>query len=142
MKRWTKGLPDRACFHLAAFLLFAFPAGTMAGEAAVPPAEKPAAQAPALPADKALKLEDAVRTALENHPRIRAAKEKVGAQQAVLGQQFAAYYPTVSLGNSDRTSNSSGGGDTIQNRDSERYSGQANFNMTLYNFGKREGAVE
>jgi len=142
MKRWTKGLPDQACFHLAAFLLFAFPAGTMAGEAAVPPAEKPAAQAPALPADKALKLEDAVRTALENHPRIRAAKEKVGAQQAVLGQQFAAYYPTVSLGNSYRTSNSSGGGDTIQNRDSERYSGQANFNMTLYNFGKREGAVE
>ena len=141
MKRWTKRLPDRACFYLAAFLLFAFPAGTMAGEAAVPPAEKPAAQAPALPADKALKLEDAVRTALENHPRIRAAKEKVGAQQAVLGQQFAAYYPTVSLGNTYRTTTASGTTGTSAEA-SDFFSSQATFNMTLYNFGKREGAVQ
>ena len=141
MKRWTKGLPDQACFHLAAFLLFAFPAGTMAGEAAVPPAEKPAAQTPALPADKALKLEDAVRTALENHPRIRAAKEKVGAQQAVLGQQFAAYYPTVSLGNSYRTTTASGTTSTSAEA-FDFFSSQATFNMTLYNFGKREGAVQ
>ncbi|MEK7377359.1 MAG: TolC family protein [Candidatus Binatota bacterium] len=141
MKRWTKGLPDQACFHLAAFLLFAFPAGTMAGEAAVPPAEKPAAQAPALPADKALKLEDAVRTALENHPRIRAAKEKVGAQQAVLGQQFAAYYPTVSLGNTYRTTTASGTTGTSAEA-FDFFSSQATFNMTLYNFGKREGAVQ
>ena len=141
MKRWTKRLPDQACFHLAAFLLFAFPAGTMAGEAAVPPAEKPAAQTPALPADKALKLEDAVRTALENHPRIRAAKEKVGAQQAVLGQQFAAYYPTVSLGNSYRTTTASGTTGTSAEA-FDFFSSQAAFNMTLYNFGKREGAVQ
>ena len=141
MKRWTKGLPDRACFHLAAFLLFAFPAGTMAGEAAVPPAEKPAAQAPALPADKALKLEDAVLLGLENHPKLKAAKEKVGAQQAVLGQQFGAYYPTLSLSNSYRSTTSSGTTGVSQ-EGFDFFSSQANFNMTLYNFGKREGAVQ
>ncbi len=141
MKRWTKRLPDQACFHLAAFLLFAFPAGTMAGEAAVPPAEKPAAQTPALPADKALKLEDAVKLALENHPSLRAAKEKVGAQQAVLGQQFAAYYPTITLGNVYSARTTSGTtGTTAEGFDF--FSSQAAFNMTLYNFGKREGTVQ
>jgi outer membrane protein len=87
-----------------------------------------------------LTLDEAVQIALENHPNIRAAKERVGAQQAVLGQQMSAYYPTIGLSNQYRTSQSSTSGGAEDA--SESYSSQANVNMTLYNFGKREGAVQ
>jgi outer membrane protein len=98
----------------------------------------PATETP--PTNKLLNIEDAVRIGLENHPRIKAATEKIGSQQAVLGQQMAAYYPTVSLSNQYRTNQSStnGGADTA----ADSYSSQASFNMTLYNFGKREGNVQ
>jgi len=58
----------------------------------------------------------------------------------VLGQQMSAYYPTVNFNNRYQTSQSStsGGADEA----SESYSSQASFNMTLYNFGKREGNVQ
>jgi len=92
------------------------------------------------PTGKLLTIEDAVRFGLDNHPRIRSANERIGSQQAILGQQMSAYYPTVSLSNQYRTSQSStsGGAD----RASESYSSQASFNYTLYNFGKREGNVQ
>jgi outer membrane protein len=92
------------------------------------------------PTGKLLTIEDAVRIGLDNHPRIKSAHERVGSQQAILGQQMSAYYPTVSLSNQYRTSQSStsGGAD----RASESYSSQASFNYTLYNFGKREGNVQ
>ena len=86
---------------------------------------------------KVLTLEDTVRNALENHPSIKSAAERVGAQQAVLRQQFAAYYPTLSLSNSYRTAKSNSDPSA-----SDAYASQANFNLTLYNFGKREGAVQ
>lgn len=87
-----------------------------------------------------LTIEDAVRIGLDNHPRIKSASERIGSQQAVLGQQMSAYYPTVSLNNRYVTSQSStsGGSDSA----AESYSSLANFNMTLYNFGKREGNVQ
>ncbi len=87
-----------------------------------------------------LKLEEAVLIALENHPNLRAARERIAAQQAVLGQQLAAYYPTITLANQYRTSQSSTSGGASEA--SESYSSQASFNLTLYNFGKREGAVQ
>ena len=60
-------------------------------------------------------------------------------QQAIVGQQTAAYYPTVSLSNQYET----GQRTTIGNeRASEAYSSQFSFNQTLYNFGKREGNVQ
>lgn len=108
---------------------------------AVPASPAPAGQVKEETKSQLLKLEEAVRIALENHPRIRAAGEKVGAQQAVLGQQFSAYYPTVTESNSYRTSNATGGGD-VSARSFDRFTGQASFNMTLYNFGKREGNVQ
>jgi len=91
--------------------------------------------------DKVLTLEEAVRIALENHPSIAAAREKVGAQQAVVGQQLAAYYPTISMGNSYRTANVAG---TTSSPEAafDFFTSQATFDMTLYNFGKREGAVQ
>jgi TolC family type I secretion outer membrane protein len=98
------------------------------------------AQGSLSPTGQLLTIEDAVRIGLDNHPRIKAANERIGSQDAVLGQQMSAYYPTVSLNNRYVTSQSStsGGADDA----SESYSSQASFNFTLYNFGKREGNVQ
>jgi outer membrane protein TolC len=86
-----------------------------------------------------LTIEDAVQIGLANHPRMKSANERIFSQQAVLGQQMSAYYPTVSWSNVYRTSQTS----TIADeRAFESYSSLANFTMTLYNFGKREGNVQ
>ncbi len=99
----------------------------------------PGAQAPLSPTGKLLTIEDAVRIGLENHPRIRQANERILSQQAIVGQQTSAYYPTVSLSNQYET----GQRTTVGNeRASEGYSSQFSFNQTLYNFGKREGNVQ
>lgn len=100
----------------------------------------PSTQSSLSPTGKLLTIQDAVQIGLENHPRIKSANERIGSQEAVLGQQMSAYYPTVSLNNRYQTSQSStsGGADEA----SESYSSQASFNMTLYNFGKREGNVQ
>ncbi|HEY7715329.1 MAG TPA: TolC family protein [Candidatus Binatia bacterium] len=97
-------------------------------------------QSSASPTGKLLTIEDAVRIGLDNHPRIKAANERIGSQEAVLGQQMSAYYPTVNLNNRYQTSQSSTSGGASEA--SESYASQASFNMILYNFGKREGNVE
>lgn len=99
----------------------------------------PATQAPAQ--GKLLTIEDAVLISLENHPRIRAARERIGSQEAILGQQMSAYYPTINFNNSYRTTNASGTSG-ISSAASDTFTSQANLNMTLYNFGKREGTVQ
>lgn len=99
----------------------------------------PATQDP--PQGKLLTIEDAVRIGLENHPRIRAARERIGSQEAILGQQMSAYYPTINFNNSYRTSNTSGTSGTSASA-VDTYTSQANLNLTLYNFGKREGTVQ
>ncbi|HET9918009.1 MAG TPA: TolC family protein, partial [Candidatus Binatia bacterium] len=100
----------------------------------------PGAQASPSPTGRLLTLEDAVRIGLENHPRIKSANERVLSQEAILGQQMAAYYPTISLNNQYRTSQ------TLRSNESttasETFISQALFTMTLYNFGKREGTVQ
>jgi outer membrane protein len=100
----------------------------------------PSTPASPSPTGKLLTIEDAVRIGLDNHPRIKSANERVGSQQAVLGQQMSAYYPTISMSNSYRTSQSSTNGGNDHAADT--FSSQAIFNMTLYNFGKREGNVQ
>jgi outer membrane protein len=94
----------------------------------------------ASPTGKLLTIEDAVRIGLDNHPRIKSANERVGSQEAVLGQQMAAYYPTINFNNRYQTSQSSTSGGADHAADT--FSSQASFNMTLYNFGKREGNVQ
>lgn len=136
MKHWRKTLPFQAGFYLAASL-FLSPAVATAGEATAPPVAGGAGQA----GGKVLTIDDAVRIALENQPRIRAAREKVGAQQAVMGQSLAAYYPVISLNNFYRTSLASGT-TTTSAKAFDFFNSRANFDMTLYNFGKREGAVQ
>jgi len=100
----------------------------------------PATPTSPAPTGKLLTIEDAVRIGLDNHPRIKSANERVGSQQAVLGQQMSAYYPTIALSNSYRTTQSSTNGGNDHAADA--FSSQAIFNWTLYNFGKREGNVQ
>jgi TolC family type I secretion outer membrane protein len=88
-----------------------------------------------------LTLDDALLIALDNHPSLTAARERIAAQRAVLGQQMAAYYPTITLNNTYRstlqTGTTSTSGTAI-----DFFSSQANTSWILYNFGKREGAVQ
>jgi outer membrane protein len=88
-----------------------------------------------------LRLEEVVRIAVENHSSIKSAQFQIRAQDAVMHQQMAAYYPTINFNNFYRTSNtvstavnSAKGFDTVGST--------ANVSMTLYNFGKREGLVQ
>ena len=136
MMRWSNALRIRACCWLAVLLFLSLPHGFEAAELSlrITPDAPPEG-------DKVLRLEDAVRIGLENHPRIRAAREKVGAQQAVLGQEFSAYYPTITFNNFYRTTTASGTTSTAD-RGFDFYSSQARFEMILYNFGKREGTVQ
>ena len=114
------------------FLLLWLP---QAGTAAEPPEIGGTAK------QEVLRLEDAVRIALENHPRLKGARERIGAQQAVLGQSLAAYYPVISFNNFYRSSLSSGT-TTVAEKGFDFFSSSANFDMTLYDFGKREGTVQ
>jgi outer membrane protein TolC len=91
---------------------------------------------------KELTVDDSVRNALENHPSITSAREKVGAQAAVLRQQFAAYYPTISNTNTVRDGTQSGSGGAANSFAQFSIQSQISGSFTLYNFGKREGAVQ
>lgn len=91
---------------------------------------------PGTVAGKPLTLEEAVRIGLENHSRIRSAAFQTLAQDAIVKQRMSAYYPTVSLDNGF----SNKGGKASQTSDS--LSSRIAFDMTLYNFGKREGTVQ
>src|SRR5215475_7326363 len=100
----------------------------------------PATPSALSPTGKLLTIEDAVRIGLENHPRIKSSSERIGSQQAVLGQQMSAYYPTISLSNRYQSSQqSSDGGD---DHAADTFSSQAGLSFILYNFGKREGNVQ
>jgi outer membrane protein len=88
-----------------------------------------------------LTLDEAVQTALDNNPSIKAARERIGAQQAVLGQQMGAYYPTITSTERYQTGTQSGG-TGVSADGSDFFTGGAAVNMTLYNFGKREGSVQ
>lgn len=101
----------------------------------------PSTQTSTSPTGKLLTIEDAVRIGLDNHPRIKSANERIGSQQAVLGQQMAAYYPTISMSNIYRSGTASGT-TGVSPTGVDFFQSQASFNMTLYNFGKREGNVQ
>lgn len=83
-----------------------------------------------------LTLEEAVRIGLENHSSIKSAGFQTLAQAAIVKQRMSAYYPTVSLDNSFGNR----GGKASKTSDS--LSSRIGFDMTLYNFGKREGTVQ
>jgi outer membrane protein len=138
MTLWKVG--PLVCVMACAIALEGLPGLVQAAEIQMQVQATPPAPGSLSPTGKLLTIEDAVRIGLDNHPRIRAAYERIGSQQAILGQQTAAYYPTISLSNQYRTSQSSTNGGNDHAADS--FSSQAIFNMTLYNFGKREGNVQ
>ena len=129
-------------FGRGSFLVSAQAAEIQMQVQADPSAPTPASpQTSPSPTGKLLTLEDAVRIGLESHPRMKAASERVGSQQAVLGQQMSAYYPTVGMSNLYRSGTASGT-TGISPTGSDFFQSNAVLNMTLYNFGKREGNVQ
>ena len=138
MTLWKVG--PLVCVMACAVALDGLPGVLQAAEIQMQVQATPPAPGSLSPTGKLLTIEDAVRIGLDNHPRIRSASERIGSQQAILGQQTAAYYPTISLSNQYRTSQSSTNGGNDHAADS--FSSQASFNLTLYNFGKREGNVQ
>ena len=138
MKQWKRDGWRLQLGRLLAALLFLSAGASEAAETAAP-LQGIVSAPPA--GEKALMLDEAVRIALENHPSVKSAEQQVGAQGAVVGQQLAAYYPTISFSNTYRTTNTSGT-TSIPAKAFDFTSTTANVSMTLYNFGKREGAVE
>ena len=134
------GRPQREAFLFALLLAILFPVLSPAADSPVPVQPLPA-QTANPQAGNVLTLDDAIQIGLDNHPTIKAARERIGAQQAVLGQEMSAYYPTINLSNSYQTGTQTAGAPTT-NRAADRYQSQANFAMTLYNFGKREATVQ
>src|SRR5499427_8517920 len=93
-------------------------------------------------ANNILTLDEAIQIALENHPSIRASKERIGAQEAVVGQQMAAYYPLINTNNFYRTGNQSGTTTGVTPNPFDTFFSAGSLNLVLYNFGKREGNVQ
>jgi TolC family type I secretion outer membrane protein len=91
-----------------------------------------------------LTLDEALQIALDNHPNLKAARERIGAQEAVVGQQMAAYYPTLNFNNTYRTTQTQelNPSRPSDNRAADTFISEGRVNYTIYNFGKREGAVE
>src|SRR4051794_19395072 len=119
--------------------IHSFSAAARAADVALQVQAVPTTQPPTK--DKLLSIVDAVRIGLDNHPRIKAAEERTGSQEAILGQQMSAYYPTINFNSSYRTTNSSGSTST-SSTGLDTFTSQANINFILYNFGKREGTVQ
>src|SRR3990172_10117660 len=138
LTHWRMATLKQIGFWLAVIMLF-YPRAGQSADAPVP-AIRMTRQAPDPSATQLLPLDDALLIALDNHPNLQAARERIAAQRAVLGQQMAAYYPTVSLSNEYETSHTSKASE--QTFAAESFSSVAKFAMTLYNFGKREGAVQ
>jgi outer membrane protein len=121
--------------------LVGFTATAPAAEIQMQVQPTPSTQSAVSPTGKLLTIEDAVRIGLDNHPRIKSANERIGSQNAILGQQMAAYYPTITLNNNFRDTNASSSS-SISNHSSPTVNAQTNFSYTIYNFGKREGTVQ
>lgn len=141
MKQLRRKSPNQVGLCLAAIFLFLIPAVSQPAEMDVPAAEESAGRSEGEAGDKILRLEDAVRIALENQPRIKAAQERIKAQRAVLGQAISDYYPTITLNNTYFTSLAAGTTRTAA-KAFDFFSSRANFDLTLYDFGKREGTVQ
>lgn len=138
MTVWKATLFPRLSLCLLVGTFFYLAPFARAADVALQVQAAPATQTPLQ--GKLLTIEEAVRMGLENHPRIRAARERIGSQEAILGQQMSAYYPIINFNNSYRTTNSS----TTSAGSSafDTFISQANLSLTLYNFGKREGTVQ
>jgi outer membrane protein len=145
MKYWGRCSRGQAGILFTLVLAFFYPLIKAQAAETPPPVTQPDVQMTLTKQatdPNALSLDEAVLMALDNHPNVRAARERIGAQQAVLGQQMAAYYPTISMSNFYQTSTQSGTTTGVTDGANDTFLSRASFNMTLYNFGKREGTVQ
>jgi outer membrane protein len=136
-----KGSLQLEMFSFAMMLATLIPVLGRAADSPVP-VQIPPAQTAAPQAGNILTLDEAIQIALENHPSIKASRERIGAQEAVVGQQMAAYYPTVSMTNLFQSGTQTGSTTGVSESSFETYHTRTGVNMTLYNFGKREGTVQ
>ncbi|MBI1996444.1 MAG: TolC family protein [Deltaproteobacteria bacterium] len=139
MSKWRKKTAKQIGFWLGVLTLLSPGKGQSADVPA--PAIQMTRQATDPSAGQILTLDDALLIALDNHPSLKAARERIAAQRAVLGQQMAAYYPTITLNNTYRSTLQTGTTST-SSAAIDFFSSQANTSWILYNFGKREGAVQ
>ncbi len=123
-------------WRLPVFFLLLAVFGSVAGTAEPADTPAPATQGTSS-GSPGLTMDEVVRIALENHSSVKSAQYQINAQDAVMHQQMAAYYPTITLNNTYTTASTGLGG-----RGVDAYAGNGQVNMTLYNFGKREGLVQ
>ena len=105
-----------SCIGLTLFALTLRPVLALAADSSTPMAQPlpQSGQANYPNATNILTLDDALLIALDNHPSLKAARERIAAQQAVLGQQMAAYYPIITNNNRYQTGTQSGTTGRIQ----------------------------
>jgi outer membrane protein len=137
----VKRLPQREAFSCVLLLATLCPVLSPAADTPAPVQPLPA-QTTNPQAANVLTLDEAIQIALDNHPSIKASRERIGAQQAVLGQQMAAYYPTIAMNNFYQTSTQVGSNVGASERPFDTVVSRTGVNMMLYNFGKREGTVQ
>ncbi len=141
MSRFRKNRWKLQSFWVSLIVFLSLPSVGLPADAPAPGMQGAAPGSPEAQAAKGLALDEVVRIALDNHSSVKNAQFQINAQDAVVHQQMAAYYPTISFNNSYRTSNSSGSSGT-GSKGFDTVSSTANASMTLYNFGKREGLVQ
>jgi outer membrane protein len=144
MKYLGKQSTRQAGIVLNLVLTFFFPLMVQAAESPAPATQPDVQMSLTKQATdaKPLGLDDALLIALDNHPSLKAARERVAAQRAVLGQQMGAYYPTITLNNQYRTTTETGSTTGVSDTAFDTFFSQTAANMILYNFGKREGNVQ
>lgn len=159
MKQSKRNGPRRQSFCLFALIFFLFPAVGQTADMSTLATQGTAGAPEEAQQGNPLALDEAVRIGLANHSSVKSAKYQIGAQDAVVHQQMAAYYPTVSFNNTYRTNNSIVTSShtpkncpplpfpcpqtsSVNSVGSDFFSSAANVSMTLYNFGKREGSVQ
>jgi outer membrane protein len=137
----VKGLTQLKPFSFAVMLATLFPMLSPAADSPAP-AQLMLSQTAVPQPGNVLTLDEALQIALENHPAIKVSKERIDTQQAVVGQQMAAYYPQINMTNGFQTGNQAGSTTGVTDRSFETYLIRTGVNMILYNFGKREGNVQ
>lgn len=97
--------------------------------------------APPLWAAPSLSLDEALATALKNHPQLIAAKENLNAAEARTGQALAKYYPQISIAADWNRDRSFFGplGRVVQ---TEVNTEALYLRQNIYDFGRTSGAVE
>jgi outer membrane protein len=140
MKRSKRNGPRRQSFCLLALIFFLFPAAGQTADMSTLATQGTAGAPEQARQGNLLALDEAVRIGLVNHSSIKSAQYQIGAQDAFLHQQLALYYPAISFSNKYQIGDTSGS--SVSSKASDSLSSVAKLDMTLYNFGKREGSVQ